>query len=166
MTAISNLTASRGPYEKDVVVIAASAVAVSCAADTAENVLATITIPAGIMGLNGRLRITTNWSYTNSANAKTARTRFSGVAGTAYQSSAITTQANSEHVTHIQNRGAPNSQYGYSQGIANTTGVFATAQQSGAVDTTVATTVVISGQKASAGETMTLESYLVELVYV
>lgn len=142
-------------------VLARSAVAVSCPADTTEDVLATVTIPAGAMGISGAVRVTTVWTITNSANAKTLRMRFGGTSGTAYLSTAATTSASFSDCHLISNRGSASSQVGSAQAIG--LGGSAAAVITSSVDTASATTIVISGQKASAGETLTLESYLVEL---
>lgn len=146
-------------------ILAASAVAVSCPADTTEDILATITVPAGAMGLNGILRVTANWSFTNSVNNKSMRVRFGGIGGTQYYSVTTTTTQNIGSLTIIQNRGAANSQVGWQGGTnTQTFSGFAAAPTTSAVDTAAATTIVLTGQKATAGETLTLESYLVELI--
>jgi len=145
-------------------VLCASAVAVSAAADTTENVLATCTVPANALGLSGTLRITTTWAYTNSANTKTLRVRYSGAAGTAFTSLAPTTTASAYLLTLITNRNATNAQIGGALstglGFSASSGVAVTAS----VVTTADTTVVITGQKTVSGETLTLDRYLVELI--
>ena len=144
-------------------ILGASAVAVSGAADTNENTLATITIPAGAMGLNGLLRIKTWWTVTNSANSKTQRVRFSGGAGTIAASYVMTTAPSLVMVTEIQNANATGTQMMANFGLSSA-GIGINNPQRPSIDTTVATSIVITGQKASAGETLTLESYLVELI--
>jgi hypothetical protein len=72
--------------DQQIIILGASAVAVSGAADTNENILATITIPAGAMGLNGILRVYADYTVTNNANAKTLRVRLSGIGGTVLDS--------------------------------------------------------------------------------
>lgn len=142
-------------------VLAQSFVAASAPADTTEDTLATITVPANTLGLNGALRIWTWWTMTSSVNNKTLRIRYSGAAGTVYAAPALTTSASLVGLTVIGNRGATNSQVGGpSTTIANSAAAIVTS----AVDTTAATTIVITGQKASAGETLTLEGYIVEVV--
>lgn len=143
-------------------VLGASAVAVSGGADTNENILATITIPAGAMGLNGQLRVTTLWTVTNSVNNKVIRVRLGGIGGTAYLGNTLTTSASAADTRVISNRGAANSQVGWQSGLG--TGGSSSAVQTSAIDTSAATTLVITGQKATAGETLTLESYLCELI--
>lgn len=144
-------------------ILGSSAVAVSGAADTAENILATVTIPAGAMGLNGILRIYHNWTYTNSANNKTPRVRLGGIGGTVYASDVFTTTATWNDFRVIQNRGAANSQVG----SKSSSGIFASstaAAITSAIDTSAATTLVFTAQKATGAETMTLEQYMVELI--
>lgn len=145
-------------------VLAKSAVAVSCPADTSEDTLATITIPAGAMGPNGLVRIHTRWSWTNGASNKTVRVRFSGAAGTVYTTGSVTTNNGAALLTEIANRNSAASQVG-SVILEGSIGFSAQPVVTSSVDTTVATTVAITGQKASAGDALTLESYLVELVY-
>ncbi len=150
---------------KGVYILAASAAPVSVTGTASETALATITIPAGAMGVNGAVRIWTQWSYTNSGNAKTLRTRFGGIGGTQYMSVAPTTTASMRDVPRIiQNRGAANSQVGgvisATAGFAPTTGAPVTS----AIDTTLAADIVLTGTLANTGETITLESYLVELI--
>lgn len=146
-------------------ILGASAVAVSGAADVAENILATIIVPAGVMGLNGILRVETMWTFTNSANNKLLRWRLGGIGGTAFMDLTATANATYSDVRIVRNRNAANSQvaWGASSGVgghAFSTGAVTT----GAIDTSIAQTIVITGQKALAGETLTLESYLVELL--
>lgn len=154
------------PSVTEWLVLARSAAGASGAEDTNENALATITVPANAMGPNGFLRITTAWVYTNSANAKTLRYRFSGIAGTIFWTTAPTTTALTTHSFIIANRNAANSQTGMMAGGSATpwsanTGTLVT----GAVDTTAETTLVLTGQKALGTETLTLVGYVVELAY-
>lgn len=149
--------------QKAPVLLAASAVASSHTGNTNETALATISIPAGAMGTGGGLEIRTVWSYTNSANNKILRARLGGASGTQYLADTVTTTASKVDVRWIKNRGAANSQVGghlSSSPIASSTLSAITS----AVDTSAATTVVISGQLANSGETITLEMYEVWLI--
>lgn len=145
-------------------ILAQSSVAATAPADTNENILATVTIPAGAMGANGRLRITTQWTVTNSGNNKTLRARLGGIGGTAYLSSTQTTVATVRDQREIGNRNSQASQVGalISGGGFGTT---SNAAVTSTVDTSAETTVVITGQKATAGEALTLESYIVEMMF-
>jgi hypothetical protein len=153
-------------------ILAQSAVPVSGAADTNENTLATITVPANAMGPNGSLRVSVYFTFTGSTNAKTLRARFSGGAGTQYVNigtAASATTALSFEVL-IQNRNATNSQVGGMpnypvQQNSSSPGVWTTSTATSSVDTTAATTIVITGQKATGAETLTLERYIAQLAY-
>lgn len=145
-------------------VIAQSAVPVSVGASSAEETVATIAIPANAMGPNGLLRIWTLWSFTNGADDKILRVRFSGAAGTQYLAATQTTTAGYYTLTEISNRGATNSQVGHAN-INNPFTNTTVAPVTSAVDTAAATTIVITGQKETAGDTLTLERYLVEVLY-
>ncbi len=145
-------------------VVGASGVAVPVTGTASETSLAGVTIPANAMGANGILRINALFSYTNSVNTKTLRFRFgNGLSGTAFATSAGTTVAAIRLETQIQNRNSASSQIA---GIAGATiGGTSTANVTGTIDTTASQTLTISGQLANTGETITLESYIVELKY-
>lgn len=161
MRAASNIPAVGGLHLATV--IAQSYAPVNTPADITEDTLATITIPANLLGPNGTLRITSQWSYTNNANTKTMRIRYSGAAGTIYMQIPATTTASYSDQRTISNRGATNSQVGANSGgsILTLSGGPTTTS---AVDTTAATTIVFTGQKASAGDTLTLEGYTIEVL--
>lgn len=140
-------------------VIAASAVAVATTGDTNENTLATITIPGGAMGANGIVRITTVSSHTNSGNTKILRIKYGG---TTFASLSVTTSVTVRHTLNIFNRNATNSQVGQSTSIAF--GTSAGAATTASINTTAAVTILITGQNGLGSETITLESYLVEVI--
>ncbi len=144
-------------------VLGASGAAASAGANTSENTLATITVPANAVGIGGTIRVSTWWTVTNSANNKTCRIRYSGVAGTIVTTFTATTQPNLKIEGAIQGAGTTSSQTATGFTFASA-GNSAMAAQALTVDTTAATTVVITGQKASSGETLTLSAYTVELV--
>lgn len=148
------------------VVLSKSAVAVSGAADTAENVLHTCNVPANAMGPNGFLRITSTWTYTNGADDKIPRIRFSGAAGTVFWTMTATTTATVTHQQIIANRNATNSQVSMmGAGTGNPFTAHVGALATGAIDTTAATTVVLSIQKENGANTATLEAVLIELMH-
>jgi len=141
-----------------------SAVAASCPADTTEDVLATVTIPAGSMGANGWLRMMGFWSFTNNGNNKTVRVRLGGVSGTVLLQYVFTTHINMRAMLEIGNANSQSSQVG-TLSYSTSSGATQSAKNTAAIDTSSATTLVFTGQKASSGDTLTLESYLVELLY-
>lgn len=146
------------------IVLAQSNVAVSLTGTTNETILATVPVPGGSMGLNGSIRVTSVWSYTNSANAKRNRARLGGIAGALFQDNSNTTTASARLMTQIANRNSQSSQVSFvasaSGGFGSSTGTIPTF----AINTAVSQDLVLTGLLVNAGETITLESYLVELI--
>jgi hypothetical protein len=145
---------------KGVFIVASSAVASSVTGTTTETILATITLPANAMGSNGVVRITTLFSYTNSANTKTPRIKFGGAT---YGGSSVTTTTNVRDQRQIANRNATNSQIGNSA-VLGSFAASSSAIVTSAVDTTAAVTILLTGQLTNTSETITLEYFLVELI--
>lgn len=144
---------------------ASAATGMSNTGNTVETTVATVTIPAGAMGANGILRITSLWSFSpNNGNTKTPRVRLNGLAGTIYLGTATASVVSAHFPTIIRNRNATNSQIGY---VANTPTQFGTnnaALVTSAIDTTASVDIVFTGQLATGTDTITLESYLVEIL--
>lgn len=141
-------------------VIAYSDTAVTAPADAAVNTLATYSMPANTMGLGGMIEVENYWTITNNANAKTGRVSFGG---TNFQSQAMASSVSQTDRTWIRNR-TVSSQYGRaggagSGGFGATTAALTTA----AINTAAAVTVLITAEKASGGDTMTLEGYRIFL---
>jgi hypothetical protein len=147
------------------VVIASTAVGTTLTGSTTETVLGTVTIPAGAMGANGWIRVTTLWNYTSSANTKTLRIRFGGLTGTVYQNLTPTTTLSAMTQRLIMNRNSLSSQIGPAIASQNSFGQQAATLPTSTLNTGVAQDLVITGQLASAAETITLEGYIVELYY-
>ena len=153
---------------KGPVLLVASAAKVDLTGGTSETALATIAVSAGVMGLNGILRVTSHYSYPNSANNKTIRVRF-GAAGTGTGATAVmtyvaTTSTQFRGQWEIKNRNLANSQiitFGGSGGGWTTS---TSAVTTSAINTAAATEIVLTGQLALGTETLSLESYLVELI--
>jgi hypothetical protein len=145
-------------------VIAASAVAVPLTGTLTETVLATVTIPAGAMGPNGFIRVNALFSNNNSATVKTPRIRFGGIGGTEYFNVAQTTNIGINTFRSITNRNSQSSQVGISS-ATNAFSATASSPITSAINTAASTTLVITGQLANILDTLTLESYSVELLY-
>lgn len=144
--------------------LASSGVQVSHTGTTSETALATATIPGGALGPNGILRVTAIVSCTNSADDKTIRFRLGGISGSAFLGSVLTTSASYIVQRTIWNRNAENAQVSWALNVgsfANTTAAIVTAAQ----DTSVDKDFVISGQLENAADTVSLEAYLIELLY-
>lgn len=143
-------------------VLKSSATAVSHTGDTVEFTYASIAVP--ILGAKDYLEIQTLWTSPSSVNSKTTRIK---LGATSFASPAYTTVTGIIQRVVIQNRGATNSQIGSSYGNRSTDTVFVyLGSQTGAIDTSVTTTLDITGQLASAAETLTLERHAVTLVRV
>lgn len=146
-------------------VLAASGAQVSHTGTTAETTLATITVPANSLGANGAIRVYAAWSNNSSGNNKTFRVRFSTISGKVFRARNQTTNISTPEHVLIQNRNATNSQIASNQ--AASVGGWqqdSSAVQTAAVDTTAATTLVITGQLANSGDTINLEQYVVEVM--
>lgn len=133
---------------------------------TDETIIDTITIPAGVIGATGRLRISVNVALsTSSSNTKTVRVRLGGIAGTILGSTAWTTNTIGSMWLEMVNLNAENSQavYGFGNRAADTV-MSVLSNASAAVDTSAAVDLVITGQLASAAESITRRAYTVELI--
>lgn len=139
--------------------VAGSSVKVDLTGTTSETTLATATLPGGTMGNTGFCRIWSLWSYTNSANSKIPRIRFGG---TVLASNTLTTTASAPLVTHIGNRTASTQVAGIATGLVSTT---ANPINTAAINTAADVAITFTGTLASAAETMSLESYLIEACY-
>lgn len=145
-----------------IIPLAMSAVQSAHTGNTNETTLATITVPAGAMGLNGRLRITVLWSATNNANGKTSRIKFGG---TTFIANALASSASSKQQLEISNRNATNSQVSSNATIYGSWGdAGSAAVVTGTIDTTASQNIVLSGQLTTGTDTIAVESYLVELI--
>lgn len=142
--------------------LAQSYVPVSAPADTTEDTLATITLPANALGLNGGVRITTAWSMTNNTNAKTGKVKF-GAASVTVLNGAVSI-ASGQSVSEFYNRGATNSQLTKTWTLISSSQVHSPVLGTGSVDTTASVSITITGQKATGTDTLTLEGYTVELL--
>jgi hypothetical protein len=142
-------------------VLCQSGAAPSHTGDTTETVLATCQIPANALGLNGCADVWQLWQWTNSANNKTPRVRLGGAAGTIFYNPTATTSATAHALTRICNANAANSQV--SPGNTQLSNGATAAIVTGALDTTSAQDLVISGQLANSGETISLIHYRVVL---
>jgi hypothetical protein len=133
--------------------------AVSGAADTNENTLATVTIP--ILSAKSIIRVTTHWSITNNANPKTARIK---LGATTYLQASLANTLSYQGVTLIANRDVTNSQVGTPAGTNGGYGIVNSAVVTASMDTTATSTLTITAQKGTGTDTMTLEGYLVEIL--
>lgn len=141
-----------------------SAVAASHTGDTTETELANVAVPAGLLGHNNALETDDVWTMSGSSSSRKLRERYSGSAGTTHMLISTSSSANvgARGNVVIRNRNATNSQVSGNQGGA--LGVSSVAPVTGSVDTTAATSVSLTAELASGADTITLESYSVQLM--
>ena len=137
-----------------------SGTAISAGNDMTEDFLATITLPANTLGANGFISGWANYTCTNNGNAKTIRARYSTISGTQLWSYNLASLAGGSVQFTLTNSNATNAQSTSSQCL-----VLANAQinTTSAIDTTASTSLVLTGQKGSAGDALTLVNYLITL---
>ncbi len=121
--------------------------------------LATITIPAGLMGANGKLKIYPLWATTNNANIKTLRAIFSGSTCTTMTSQSVPNNSGLVIIRNTNSESAQKTSSGLVAGIGSSFGSIASTT----IDTSAATTITITGQLAVGTDTLTLEDLFVEL---
>jgi len=140
-------------------ILAAGASALSHTGNTNETSLVTYSLAANTLKVGGMIRITCLWSYTNSSNNKTLKVKF----GSANPLNlTVTTTASLLRHVHVFQRGA-SSQTFFSVNNTTGVGVSAGAISTSAIDTTSAVTIDFTATLANAGETITLEYYLIEM---
>lgn len=143
-------------------IFAQSGNAQTVGAVTTETTLATISFAGGEVGANGIIAVLTQWNMTNGANNKSIRIRVGGAAGTAMMDVSNTTSNGVNRVTYIINNNSASAQKTVQpSGNANGNGQFTSTGPTATVNTAAAWDLVITGQKASAGDTLTLEAYQV-----
>ena len=142
-------------------ILGKSAVAVPLTGTTNETTLATISVPGGSMGLNGQIESILHFTYTSSANNKILRLK---LGATTFWQITATTTANYQLYTRICNRNSTSSQVHFTLSAGTSGfGQSGSAVTTGVIDTTADQDITITGQLASAAETIQLESYLIIL---
>lgn len=138
------------------VIVSQSGTTVNLTGTTSETAMATITIPGGLIGTNGVLEILPNFNHPSSANNKIWRVRLGGIGGTAFYGSTFTTTRSAMPMMAIVSS-STSAQKGASSSTVAGLGTNSSGITTATVDTTVDFTIVISGQLASSGETMSLK---------
>ena len=148
-----------------IILLSQATVGVAVTGTTSETVLATITIPAGAMGLNGRIEVWSTWTNNSSGNSKSFAARFgasgAGTGGTQIWGSANTTNLGGCSFQGVCNRNSLSIQIGVGS-LGGNSGVGSaspSAPPTMAVNTANASEVVLTGTLANAGDTITLEAY-------
>lgn len=136
--------------------------------DVLETALASVSIPAKLMGPNGWIEVDFTYGTPGgSGNTKTARVRYSGAAGTLYYGVNVTTALSLRGHIIIQNRNSVSSQRG-AQGsaVAASYGSSTSAIPTSAVDTDgAARTISFNGLLGNSTDSILLEGYTVKVFY-
>jgi hypothetical protein len=145
----------------DSLILAQTAQAVAHTGTTAETTLATVQIPGGVMGPNGILRVTTLLSATNNANVKTLTYR---LGGTLLRTAVMTSFLTGQDQMIVRNRNSLASQVTFTTGTLAPYSGSTVALTTTALNTAQNQALTITATLATAGDTMTLEGYTVELL--
>lgn len=133
--------------------------AVSLTGTTTETTLATVTIPAGLLGSNGKIIVYPLWTMTNSAGQKNFKLKLGGQP--CYQVG-LTTSAHSASLLLVRNFNSVSAQK-TSSGLSAGLGVTTATISNTTVNTAIAQDLTITGQLANGTDTMTLEGFFVEI---
>ena len=142
--------------------LAMSAVPISLTGTTTATVMLTVSVKANVLGPNGALRITCYYSMTNNANLKRMLCRW-GTAATECFNANLASLAEQSFQVMISNRGATGSQILNGGGTGVSLGAII-AHNTASEDTTVDQNIQFIGTLATAGDTITIERYIVELL--
>lgn len=140
------------------VIVSQSGTNVNLTGTVSETTMATATIPGGLIGSTGVLEILPTFNHPSSANNKTWRIKIGGISGTAYYDNTYTTTRSAMPMLAIRST-STTAQKGASSAVAAGLGTSASAIITSAIDTTVDFTIVVTGQLASSGETMSLKGF-------
>ena len=127
----------------------------------ADITLANITVPGGLMGNNGGLRITRQDSTPNNANSKISFIKLNGA--TLQLQSIATTSTSQYWQMRIGNRGVQNSQVANGASV-NTFGQSAGPALTSAINTAIDQPCWLTGQLAVATDYIVLEGFTVEVL--
>lgn len=129
---------------------------------TTETTIRSVSIPAGTVKVGNVLKITTAWSWTNNANAKTAKVK---LGTTAYVDLSLSTSLNSKNQCNIAFI-ASASQIGFQAAGVGTGGwgAGASAQPTSTYNESQDMTINITGTLANIADTLRLEGYTIEIM--
>lgn len=143
--------------------IGQATVAVGTGALTTEVTLATISVPANVMGLNGGLRVIVHYQISGTANTKFLRVKW-GASTIFTVSYAAGDQISGISEFVIMNRNATNAQEIQGYYTSPTNVLTGLGVQTRATDTTAVTSVVITGQTTNAADEVQVDVTVVELI--
>ena len=131
---------------------------------TTETVLSEFTLNKKLASPNMTIVVNSLWSMNNSANIKTPRVRFGGIAGTEYVNPQIASNSSFQSECLIRFRNALNSQIAMAGTQWSSYSATGGAVVTSSLDMTVNdAAIVLSGQLANAADYLTLRGYTITL---
>jgi len=115
---------------------------------TSETTMLTVSIPASLMNKRGRANVIVLFSLTNNANAKTVKVKVGGA-------TFITFTSTNQNLLGLS---------GWLLNLNSETSQKSNSAASFTIDTTIANDLVITGQLANAGDTVTLTAVSLEVI--
>ena len=115
---------------------------------TSETTMLTVSIPASLMNKRGRASVIVLFSLTNNANAKTVKVKVGGA-------TIITFTSTNQNLLGLS---------GWLLNLNSETSQKSNSAASFTIDTTIANDLVITGQLANAGDTVTLTAVGLEII--
>lgn len=137
-------------------VLSSSAVAAPCVATGIDEILASFTIPAGILGPNSILQIEPLWTFASSTNNKILKVK---IGGSTVYSATRTTSVKEAPLIVLANRNSLASQIAPYDNTYVTAGSGIPAIYT--INFAVNNTVEINGQRQSGADSLTLEYFRV-----
>ena len=140
---------------------------VAVGAVTTEATLATINFAGGEVGPNGVVYVEMYFTSNNNANSKVGRTRVGGAAGSIFKEIDLVSGVYGSTMTPVLNANSASSQKGAGSAfnVVSYMALGSVAPPTAAVNTASAWSIVITGQKAVAGDTLQLEGYRILISY-
>jgi hypothetical protein len=126
-------------------VLAESAIPVSVGGTLAETTLATYTLPAGILGFNGTIRIAPKFSFNAATNYRYMRIKFGSIVNNQDNGASATAKTLAPIIT-VANRNSLSSQIVTPSFTPGVFSVNTNAWLTGTVDTSAPVTISITGQ--------------------
>jgi len=139
----------------------------SVSATTSEEVLLTVTIPAGAIGANGIVRVTVQYDTNSSAGTKTFKIYHNSsttIGGTNIWNASHTTSLGARSCREFVNQNNASSQRYHAAGADTGTGL-GSGTGTGSINTGSASYIIVTGTKSSSGDTLTLSFAFVEIAY-
>lgn len=143
-------------------VLARSAVASAVTGTLSPTTLQSVTIPGGLLGANGSIVVVVHWGMTNNANAKSGRLVF-GSTTMVTQTLGTSVVATSAQWT-LRNRNSASSQFMLVGANGGGGGSTSTASTVSSENTDNALTLAIQGLLGNTSDTITVESFSVEVL--